>query len=150
NTAFLLNAMVENIGRFVFSLPARTLSPFAYVIDGAGALGSCPLCLWPLWLARGPRGGLVPARISLARRLRELVIAGTAAAVPRDFTIVSIFGNRARSEVFSGCGGFAQLAIDSPEGGWYSLLEMFPGATFLIGLATLSGLLFYLTSANSG
>lgn len=27
---------------------------------------------------------------------------------------------------------------------------MFPGAMFLIGLATLSGLLFYLTSANSG
>jgi hypothetical protein len=27
---------------------------------------------------------------------------------------------------------------------------MFPGASFLIGLATLSGLLFYLTSANSG
>lgn len=38
----------------------------------------------------------------------------------------------------------------SPEQGWYALLSMFPGAMFLIGLATLSGLLFYLTSANSG
>ena len=45
---------------------------------------------------------------------------------------------------------FARLAMDSPEQGWYALLQMFPGATFLIGLATLSGLLFYLTSANSG
>jgi choline/glycine/proline betaine transport protein len=40
--------------------------------------------------------------------------------------------------------------MDSPEQGWYALLEMFPGASFLIGLGTLSGLLFYLTSANSG
>src|SRR5690606_8601195 len=31
-----------------------------------------------------------------------------------------------------------------------ALLQMFPGAMFLVGLATLSGLLFYLTSANSG
>ena len=45
---------------------------------------------------------------------------------------------------------FAQLSMDSPEQGWYALLQMFPGATFLVGLATLSGLLFYLTSANSG
>lgn len=40
--------------------------------------------------------------------------------------------------------------MKSPEHGWYDLLQMFPGAPFLIGLATLSGLLFYLTSANSG
>lgn len=38
----------------------------------------------------------------------------------------------------------------SPEQDWYALLSMFPGAMFLIGLATLSGLLFYLTSATSG
>ncbi len=30
------------------------------------------------------------------------------------------------------------------------MLELFPGAMFLIGLATFSGMLFYLTSANSG
>src|SRR5690606_35056943 len=34
--------------------------------------------------------------------------------------------------------------------GWYALLAMFPGPMLLIGLATLSGMLFYLTSANSG
>lgn len=67
-----------------------------------------------------------------------------------DFFIVSIFGNSALSVVLDGNTDFAQLAMDSPEKGWYALLEMFPGAAFLIGLATLSGLLFYLTSANSG
>ena len=149
-TAFLLNAMVENIGRFVFSLPERTLSTFAYVSDGSEWMGSWTLFFWAFWLAWGPFVGLFLARISRGRTLREFVIAAITAPVLCDFIIVSIFGNSALSEVFSGNDGFAQLAIDSPEEGWYSLLEMFPGATFLIGLATLSGLLFYLTSANSG
>ena len=149
-TAFLLNAMVENIGRFVFSLPERTLSTFAYVSDGSEWMGSWTLFFWAFWLAWGPFVGLFLARISRGRTLREFVIAAITAPVLCDFIIVSIFGNSALSEVFSGNDGFAQLAIDSPEEGWYSLLDMFPGATFLIGLATLSGLLFYLTSANSG
>jgi hypothetical protein len=70
-----------------------------------------------------------------------------------DLLVVTIFGNSALSVVLEDTAAsraFAQLAIDSPEQGWYALLEMFPGAAFLIGLATLSGLLFYLTSANSG
>ncbi|WP_209374084.1 choline BCCT transporter BetT [Brevibacterium renqingii] len=149
-TAFLLSAMVENIGRFVFTLPERTLSTFAYVSDGSEWMGAWTLFFWAFWLAWGPFVGLFLARISRGRTLREFVIAAITAPVLCDFIIVSIFGNSALSEVFSGNNAFAQLAIDSPEEGWYSLLEMFPGATFLIGLATLSGLLFYLTSANSG
>ncbi|SMY03911.1 Glutamine synthetase, partial [Brevibacterium aurantiacum] len=93
---------------------------------------------------------LFVARISRGRTLREFVIAAITAPVLCDFFIVSIFGNSALARVFSGDRDFAQLAIDSPEQGWYALLEQFPGAAFLIGLATLSGLLFYLTSANSG
>src|SRR5699024_8299602 len=108
------------------------------------------LFFWAFWLAWGPFVGLFLARISRGRTLREFVIAAITAPVLCYFIIVSIFGNSALSEVFSGNDGFAQLAIDSPEEGWYSLLEMFPGATFRIGLATLSGLLFSLTSANSG
>src|SRR5690606_14576480 len=67
-----------------------------------------------------------------------------------DFIIVSLFGNSALFEVLQGNLDFAELAMGSPEQGWYELLSMFPGAMLLIGLATLSGLLFYLTSANSG
>ena len=93
----------------------------------------------------------VLARISRGRTLREFVIAAITIPVLCDLVMVSLFGNSAIFEaVFQGNTDFAQLALDSPEQGWYALLEMFPGATFLVGLATLSGLLFYLTSANSG
>ncbi|MFP5312913.1 MAG: choline BCCT transporter BetT [Actinomycetes bacterium] len=149
-TSFLLNALVENIGRFVFSLPDRTLQTFAYEENGSEWMAGWTLFFWAFWLAWGPFVGLFLARISRGRTLREFVIAAITAPVLCDFLIVSIFGNSAMHEVLGGNTEFAQLAMESPEQGWYALLQMFPGAGFLIGLGTLSGMLFYLTSANSG
>ena len=149
-TSFLLNAMVENIGRFIFTLPERTLQTFAYEPGGAEWMAGWTLFFWAFWLAWGPFVGLFLARISRGRTLREFVIAAITAPVLCDFFIVSIFGNSAMRQVLDGNSDFAALAVSSPEHGWYALLEKFPGAPFLIGLATLSGLLFYLTSANSG
>ena len=149
-TSFLLNSLVENIGRFVFTMPERTLQTLAYQEGGSEWMGGWTLFFWAFWLAWGPFVGLFLARISRGRTLREFVIAAITAPVLCDFLIVSIFGNSAMSQVLGGNMEFAKLAVDSPEQGWYALLGMFPGASFLIGLGTLSGMLFYLTSANSG
>ena len=149
-TAFLLNALTENIGRFLVTLPARTLQTFAYEPGGAEWMGGWTLFFWAFWMAWGPFVGVFLARISRGRTLREFVIAAITAPVICDFIIVSLFGNSALFHVLQGNTEFAELAVANPERGWYALLEMFPGAMFLIGLATLSGLLFYLTSANSG
>ena len=149
-TAFLLNALVENVGRFIVTFPERTLRTLAYEPDGAEWMGGWTLFFWAFWLAWGPFVGVFLARISRGRTLREFVIAAISAPVLCDFIIVSFFGNSALWEVMQGNTAFAELAVDSPEAGWYALLETFPAPMFLIGLATLSGLLFYLTSANSG
>ncbi|GHG60048.1 choline transporter BetT [Sinomonas cellulolyticus] len=149
-TSFVLNATVENIGRFMATLPERTLQTFAYQDGGSSWMAVWTLFFWAFWLAWGPFVGLFLARISRGRTLREFVIAAITAPVLCDLLIVAIFGNSALYEVIHGNVDFANLAMESPEQGWYALLQMFPGAPFLIGLATLSGLLFYLTSANSG
>ncbi len=149
-TAFLLNALVENIGRFLVTLPARMLQTFAYEPGSSEWMGSWTLFFWAFWLAWGPFVGVFLARISRGRTLREFVIAAITVPVLCDFIIVSFFGNSALYQVLQGNTAFAELAIQSPEQGWYALLEMFPGAIFLICLATFSGVLFYLTSANSG
>src|SRR5699024_5888335 len=117
---------------------------------GAEWMGSWTLFFWAFWLAWGPFVGLFLARISRGRTLREFVIAAITAPVLCDFFIVCTFGNSALWEVLNGNRGFAELAMANPDQGWYELLSKFPGAPFLVGLATLSGLLFYLTSANSG
>ena len=149
-TAFLLNALVENIGRFFVTLPARMLQTFAYQPGSRDWMGAWTLFFWAFWLAWGPFVGVFLARISRGRTLREFVIAAITVPVLCDFIIVSFFGNSALYEVLQGNTAFAELAARSPERGWYALLEMFPGAIFLIGLATFSGFLFYITSANSG
>ncbi|WP_255770774.1 choline BCCT transporter BetT [Pseudarthrobacter sulfonivorans] len=149
-TSFLLNSLVENIGRFIFTLPERTLQTFAYQDGGSEWMGGWTLFFWAFWLAWGPFVGLFLARISRGRTLREFVIAAITFPVLCDFLVVSIFGNSALHEVLAGNTAFAELAITNPQEGWYALLGMFPGAPLLIGLGTLSGMLFYLTSANSG
>ena len=149
-TAFLLNALVENLGQFFVTLPARMFKTFAYVPGSSEWMGGWTLFFWAFWLAWGPFVGVFLARISRGRTLREFVIAAITVPVLCDFIIVSFFGNSALYEVLQGNTAFAELAVQSPERGWYALLETFPGATFLIALATFSGLLFYITSANSG
>ena len=149
-TAFLLNGLVENIGHFLVTLPSRMFKTFAYVPDSSDWMGSWTLFFWAFWLAWGPFVGVFLARISRGRTLREFVVAAITVPVLCDFIIVSFFGNSALYEVLQGNTEFAQLAIESPEHGWYALLGMFPAPMFLIALATFSGLLFYITSANSG
>lgn len=149
-TAFLLNALVENLGQFFVTLPARMFKTFAYVPGSSDWMGSWTLFFWAFWLAWGPFVGVFLARISRGRTLREFVIAAITVPVLCDFIIVSFFGNSALFQVLQGNTAFAELAVQSPERGWYALLELFPGATILVALATLSGLLFYITSANSG
>nr|WP_281065101.1 BCCT family transporter [Brachybacterium sacelli] len=149
-SSFLLNAIVENVGRFVATLPERTM---AYQPGGSDWMAGATLFFWAFWLAWGPFVGMFLARISRGRTLREFVLAAITAPVLCDLLVITVFGNSALAVVLEdtpASRAFARLAIDTPEQGWYALLEMFPGAPFLIGLATLSGLLFYLTSANSG
>ncbi len=52
-TAFLLNALVENIGRFIVTFPARTLQTFAYEPDGAEWMSGWTLFFWAFWMAWG-------------------------------------------------------------------------------------------------
>lgn len=56
-TAFLLNALVENIGQFLVTFPARTLQTFAYEADGAEWMGGWTLFFWAFWLAWGRLSG---------------------------------------------------------------------------------------------
>ncbi|MGH8882738.1 MAG: BCCT family transporter, partial [Stackebrandtia sp.] len=62
---------------------------------------------------------------------------------------ISIFGNSAL-DIARGDREFAETTADRAEVGFYSLLEQYPGAPLLLGAATITGLLFYVTSADSG
>ena len=72
--------------------------------------------------------------------------------VPFTFILlwISIFGNSAVKRIMDGDAAFGQAATASPEQGFFQLLTTIPGTPVLIALSTFVGLLFYVTSADSG
>lgn len=148
-TDFLLNAMAQNVGDFVQSFPSRTLETFAYANKGAW-MSAWTLFFWAWWVAWASFIGMFLARISRGRTLREFVV-GTM-LIPFTYVLawISVFGNAAIELVRSGNLKFAENTLEVPESGFYALLQHYPAPFFTIGLATFVGLLFYVTSADSG
>lgn len=153
-TAFLFNALIMNIGDYVASFPGMTMDTFAYAEDPAAVsewMGAWTLFFWAWWVAWAPFVGLFLARISRGRSLRQFVFG--VLTIPFFFILawMSFFGNSALDLVINGGNReFGETTVAVPEQGFYDLLGLHPGATFLIGLATLIGLLLYITSADSG
>ncbi|AEX42887.1 high-affinity choline transporter BetT [Corynebacterium diphtheriae] len=152
-TAFLLDGLVMNIGDYVSSLPGMTMDTYAFSDDPEHTkawLGAWTLFFWAWWVAWAPFVGLFLARISRGRTLRQFVF-GTL-SIPFLFIVLwmSFFGNSALAIVRGGNDAFGHEAAANPQRGFYDLLATYPGAIFLVGLATMIGLLLYITSADSG
>ena len=148
-TRFLLDALVMNVGDFLSRFPGMTLDTFAWEQPDEW-MSAWTLFFWAWWIAWAPFVSLFLARISRGRTIRQFVTG--VLVVPLAFIVIfiSIFGNSALDFVRSGNEEFGQIAMNVPEQGFYDLLSLYPGAFFLIGLATVVGLLFYVTSADSG
>ncbi|MGD7001713.1 choline BCCT transporter BetT [Corynebacterium halotolerans] len=151
----LLNALVQNIGDFFSRFPSMMMDTFAYT-EGTATypadqwMADWTLFFWAWWIAWAPFVGLFLARISRGRTLRQFVTG--VLLIPFGFILlwISIFGNSAMSFFRSGDTEFLNEAVELPESGFFNLLSQYPGSTFTIALAVLTGLLFYVTSADSG
>ena len=149
DTSFLLNALVLNVGDYVNRFMGMTLNSFAFDRP-VEWMNNWTLFFWAWWVAWSPFVGLFLARISRGRTIRQFVM-GTL-IIPFTFTLLwlSVFGNSALYEIIHGDAAFAQEAMAHPERGFYSLLAQYPAFTFSASVATITGLLFYVTSADSG
>ncbi|GGL31089.1 choline BCCT transporter BetT [Phycicoccus endophyticus] len=148
-TALLLNATVANVGDFLRTFPAKTMETFPFV-DNAEWMGYWTLFFWAWWVAWASFVGLFLARISRGRTIRQFV-AGTL-VIPFLYIVmwISIFGNAAIERIRDGDATFAETAQDFTGAGFYELLSGYPLGQAVIGLAFFVGLLFYVTSADSG
>lgn len=149
DTSFLLNALVLNVGDYVNRFMGMTLNSFAFDRP-VEWMNNWTLFFWAWWVAWSPFVGLFTARISRGRTIRQFVL-GTL-IIPFTFTLLwlSVFGNSALYEIIHGGAAFAEEAMVHPERGFYSLLAQYPAFTFSASVATITGLLFYVTSADSG
>lgn len=147
-TAFLFDALVMNIGEYVSKFPSMTMDTYAFS-DAQEWMSQWTLFFWAWWVAWAPFVGLFLARISRGRSLRQFIV-GTL-TIPFVFVLlwVSVFGNSALDLVMGGDAAFGQMAVDKPERAFYLLLEQYPAAIIVAGVASLIGLLLYITSADS-
>lgn len=147
-TSFLLDAIVLNTGDMLSRFPALALDTFAYDRPDSW-LSGWTLFFWAWWIAWAPFVGLFLARISRGHTIREFV-RGTM-VVPFVFILIwiSIFGNSALAIVMGGNAEFGEVAMNTPERAFYSLLAEYPGTPITAAIAALTGLLFYVTSADS-
>lgn len=148
-TDFLLNGLVTNLGDYASRFAGMTLDamPFDHPDDW---MASWTLFFWAWWVAWCPFVGLFLARISRGRTIRQFVF-GTL-SIPFLFILlwVSVFGNAALGRIFTGDTQFSHAVMSNQEAAFYTLLSQYPGATAAIAVATFTGLLFYVTSADSG
>ena len=142
--------MIQNFGDYISQFPKLSLTSFP-VEQPKEWMNSWSLFFWAWWIAWSPFVGLFLARISRGRTIREFVT-GTL-VIPLLFTLtwLSIFGNSALySVIFDGNTQLATTVLENPAHGFYDLLAQYPGFMFTAGVATITGLLFYVTSADSG
>ena len=149
STRFLFDGIVNNIGDTLSRFPSMALDTFAYDRPDEW-LNGWTLFFWAWWIAWAPFVGLFLARISRGRTLREFVFG--VLVVPFGFILlwISIFGNSALELVMGGNAEFGEMAMSNPERAFYGLLEQYPMAPLSAAVATFTGLLFYVTSADSG
>ncbi|WP_307785227.1 BCCT family transporter [Janibacter melonis] len=138
-----------NVGDFVSLFPGMTMDTMAFDYD-AEWMGGWTLFFWAWWIAWASFVGMFLARISKGRTIGQFVV-GTL-TIPFCYIVmwVTVFGNSAVQKIMDGDTGFGEAAVDTPEAGFFALLQDTPGALVLVALATFVGLLFYVTSADSG
>ncbi|MCD4557470.1 BCCT family transporter [Schaalia sp. lx-100] len=158
---FLVDAVIGNVGDFFSALPGLSLETYAWDRPDEW-LNGWTLFFWAWWITWAAFVGLFLARISRGRTLREFVI-GTL-TIPFTYVVmwVGIFGNSALDLARNGSEAtpygtlgaygaeFARQVVASPEEGLFSLLSSRPLGAVAVILAVIVGLLFYVTSADSG
>lgn len=150
DTDFLMNGLVMNLGDYLSRFPGMTLDAMAFD-HPTDWMNTWTLFFWAWWVAWSPFVGLFLARISRGRTIRQFVV-GTL-TIPFAFILIwiSIFGNSALNLIYEQKNtAFGDSIMNTPEQAFYTLLGQYPGATAAAAVATFTGLLFYVTSADSG
>lgn len=153
-TGFLLNAVVMNVGDFFTSLPRMATDTMAYheltSADVSAWKSLWTLFFWAWWVAWAPFVGLFLARISRGRTIRQFLVG--VLLIPFTFILlwVSIFGNSAIERIRSGDAEFGRVTSSTFEQGFYNFLDAYPAVPLVVAVATATGFLYYVTSADSG
>ncbi|MBB3232318.1 choline BCCT transporter BetT [Halomonas stenophila] len=152
DTLHLLDALVLNAGDYLGNFVGSSFDTYAFAGEDAQQWkGWWTIFFWGWWIAWTPFVGLFLARISRGRTIREFVIG--ALLIPLGFMMawMSIFGNSGIEMVANqGLVELGEQALNAPQTTIYTFLEQYPYIGITASVVTLLGIVFFVTSADSG
>ncbi|MGJ7459863.1 choline BCCT transporter BetT [Halomonas sp. MA07-2] len=152
HTLQLLDMVVNNAGDYLSSFVAKSFDTYAFAGEEAQEWKMWwTVFFWGWWIAWTPFVGLFLARISRGRTIREFV-AG-ALFIPLAFMMVwmSVLGNSGIELVANqGVVELGEQALSTPQTTLYTLLEHYPYIGLTAAVVTVLGIVFFITSADSG
>lgn len=147
-TLFILSSTVQSTGFYLQKLIAT--GTWMEVYKGTNWMHSWTFFYWAWWFAWAPFVGLFVARISKGRTVKEFmagVVVGPTAAV---IAWISIFGSTAFHIELFGNGGITEAVNENIATALFKVLEQFPISSYSIFFVVLAGVIFFVTSSDSG
>lgn len=147
-TVFILKSTVQSAGSYLQSLIGAGTWTEAY--RSTHWTHSWTFFYWAWWFAWAPFVGLFIARISKGRTIKEFIIGVILAPTAAIILWISIFGNTAFYIELFGAGGITEAVNANSTTALFKLLEHFPVPYFSIFFVVIAGVIFFVTSSDSG
>ena len=147
-TLFILGSTVQSTGFYLQSLIET--GTWMEVYRGTRWMDSWTFFYWGWWFAWAPFVGLFIARISKGRTIKEFMFGVVLAPTAAIIAWISIFGSTAFHIELFGQGGITEAVNENIATALFSLLEHFPLSLYSIFFVVVAGVIFFVTSSDSG
>lgn len=147
-TLFILGSTVQSTGYYLQNLIGT--GTWMEVYMGSHWMDTWTFFYWAWWFAWAPFVGLFIARISKGRTIKEFVLGVVLIPSAVSIAWISIFGSTAFYIEFFGEGGITAAVNQNIATALFSLLEHFPMPLFSILFVVIAGVIFFVTSSDSG
>lgn len=148
-TLFIVNNLVENVGRYVTTVFTRTFHLVTFSERDADWMKSWTLFYWGWWIAWSPFVGMFVARVSRGRTIREFILGVLLVPSAVTFLWFSVFGGTALHLELFGGGGIASAVSNDISTAIYVMLERLPLSQLLSFVAACVVAVFFVTSSDS-
>ena len=147
-TLFIVGSTIQSTGNYLQSLIGT--GTWMELYSDTNWMDNWTIFYWAWWFAWAPFVGLFIARISKGRTIKELILGVVIAPSAVSILWISIFGNTAFHIELFGQGGITEAVNENITTALFTLLEHFPLSFFSILFVVIAGVIFFVTSSDSG
>ncbi|NBC14001.1 MAG: BCCT family transporter [Gammaproteobacteria bacterium] len=147
-TVYMLSGFSQNLGFYLTILPEMSL--WTETFKATNWQGSWTVFYWAWWISWSPFVGMFIARISKGRTVREFMFGVIVIPTLLSFLWMSVFGGAALHLQASGVADIAAAVNDDVAKAMFAMLDNFPVAEVLSGVAVILVTVFFVTSSDSG